>query len=95
MIIIHLPFQQTQSYYRGADSAIVVYDVTSVESFNHVRGWLKDLYNYSEGDIKKVLIGNKMDVKDARRVTYEEGKSLADERGIAFFETVGYNCILI
>ncbi|KAF0972422.1 hypothetical protein FDP41_009325 [Naegleria fowleri] len=81
----------TQSYYRGADAAIIVYDVTCLESFNHVRSWLKDLYNYSDADIKKVLVGNKVDQKDARRVSYDEGKKLADDYGILFFETSAFD----
>ena len=59
-----------------------------------MRGWLKDLYNYTDGNIKKVLLGNKCDQKDARRVSYEEGKKLADEYGITFYETVCYHHLL-
>ncbi|KAG2389113.1 hypothetical protein C9374_014513 [Naegleria lovaniensis] len=81
----------TQSYYRGADAAIIVYDVTCLESFNHVRSWLKDLYNYSDSEIKKVLVGNKVDQKDSRRVSYDEGKKLADDYGILFFETSAFD----
>ena len=45
-------------------------------------------------DIKTILLGNKCDLSNERKVTEEEGKKLADEFGMLFFETsakTGYN----
>jgi len=78
----------TSSYYRGAHGIIVVYDVTSRESFSHVKGWLSDIDRYAQGNIKvqKMLVGNKSDLPN-REVTFKEAKSFADGLGIKFTET--------
>jgi len=78
----------TSSYYRGAHGIIVVYDVTSRESFSHVKGWLSDIDRYAQGNIKvqKMLVGNKSDLPN-REVTFKEAKAFADQLGIKFCET--------
>jgi len=78
----------TSSYYRGAHGIIVVYDVTSRESFSHVKGWLSDIDRYAQGNIKvqKMLVGNKSDLQN-REVTAKEAKAFADSLGIPFIET--------
>ena len=69
------PCSSTSSYYRGAHGIIVVYDVTSRESFSHVKGWLSDIDRYAQGNIKvqKMLVGNKSDLQ-TREVTTKEAK---------------------
>jgi len=78
----------TSSYYRGAHGIIVVYDVTSRESFSHVKGWLSDIDRYAQGNIKvqKMLVGNKSDLTN-REVPFKEAKAFADSIGIPFIET--------
>lgn len=65
-------------YYRGALGAIVVYDITSRETFEGVKKWFNDIRRFAE-EIPVVLIGNKSDLADQRKVTFEEGKLLAEE----------------
>ncbi|KMZ73101.1 Ras-related protein RIC1 [Zostera marina] len=77
----------TSSYYRGAHGIIVVYDVTDQESFNNIRQWLTEIDRYASDTVNKLLVGNKCDLTDSRVVSYEAGKALADEIGIAFLET--------
>ncbi len=66
-----------KSFYKGADGIILTYDVTGYKSFDKIRGWIKEINNYSKLDVSKVLIGNKKDRQD-RLVTYEEGAKLAN-----------------
>ncbi|KAJ2640980.1 Ras- protein Rab-18-B, partial [Coemansia sp. RSA 1694] len=52
----------TSSYYRGAQGVILVYDVCSRESFEHLNNWIDELSTYcSSDDIIKMVIGNKID----------------------------------
>jgi len=79
----------TRAYYRGAVCAILVYDVTSRHSFESIRGWLSDIYLYSNYDnhITIVLVANKIDATQRRVVSTEEGKNLAMEYKIIYYET--------
>merc|ERR1712050_631591 len=54
------------SYYRGAVGALLVYDVTDRNSFNHVPMWLKEVEENAEKDCLIMLVGNKMDLNDQR-----------------------------
>lgn len=48
------------SYYRGAVGALLVYDITDRESFNHVPTWLKEIEENAEKDCLIMLVGNKV-----------------------------------
>lgn len=52
----------TRSYYRGAAGALLVYDVTSRDSYNHVGTWLNDARTMANPDISLILVGNKTDL---------------------------------
>jgi Ras-related protein Rab-1A len=77
----------TSAYYRGADGIIMVYDVTSSESFDHVNDWLKEVNRYAAEGTVKLLVGNKSDRTADKVVTAEQAKLFADELGIAILET--------
>lgn len=69
----------TRSYYRGAAGAIIVYDITSRESYNHVPQWLNDARTLASEDISVVICGNKSDLKEEREVTFLEASKFAQE----------------
>jgi len=77
----------TRSYYRGAAGALLVYDVTRRETFEHVAGWLEDCVKYSSQSIVIMLIGNKSDLDSQRQVTRQEGEEFARKHGLFFLET--------
>ena len=81
----------TSAYYRGAVGALVVYDITSRTSFEHVGIWLSELIHYSDNDIVVVLVGNKCDLASQRVVESEEAIAFAEKHGIAFIETSAYD----
>ena len=72
-------------YYRGAAAALVVYDITSTESFEKAKYWIRELTSNSP-DTVITLAGNKCDLSDQRRVSREEAKRHADEMGLLFGE---------
>jgi len=74
-------------YYRGAAAAIIVYDLTNLQSFVRAKTWVKELQKQLNLNIVIALAGNKLDLKDKRQVHAEEAKAYADENGLMFFET--------
>ena len=73
-------------YYKGARGVILIYDVTEQNSFQNVHYWLKQIERYAKDTSRKVLVWNKCDKPD-RVITTEEGKKLADDFNMNFFET--------
>ncbi|XP_063157596.1 ras-related protein Rab-2B isoform X1 [Candoia aspera] len=77
----------TRSYYRGAAGALLVYDITRRETFNHLYSWLEDAQQHSSAHMVIMLIGNKSDLENRRAVQKEEGEAFAREHGMVFMET--------
>mmetsp|Transcript_15716 Transcript_15716/g.22046 ORF Transcript_15716/g.22046 Transcript_15716/m.22046 type:complete len:215 (-) Transcript_15716:214-858(-) len=78
----------TRSYYRGAAGALLVYDITRRDTFNHLTQWLKEArQNSSHQDMVIMLIGNKSDLDHRRQVSTKEGQQFADQNGLIFLET--------
>ena len=76
----------TETYYKGAHGIILTYDATDQNSFKNIRNWIKQIEANAKINVCKVLVGNKCDKPD-RVVTEEEGKKLADDFNMSFFET--------
>ena len=77
----------TSAYYRGADGIIMVYDVTSQDSFDHVNDWLKEVNRYASEGTCKLLVGNKSDRTTDKVVSTDVAKEFADDIGVPFLET--------
>lgn len=77
----------TRTYYKGAIGALLVYDITSKQSFEHVTKWLNEVKTNGSKDICCILIGNKKDLEEKREVTFKEGEDLARKNGLLFLET--------
>jgi len=73
-------------YYRNSPSAIVVYDVTNLDTFNRAKAWVKELHRQASPGIVIALAGNKADLP-TRAVTTEEAQAFAEDAGIFFMET--------
>ncbi|EPS59857.1 hypothetical protein M569_14948, partial [Genlisea aurea] len=74
-------------YYRGAAVAVIVYDITSPESFSKARYWVKELQKHGSPDIVMALVGNKADLHEKRQVPVEDGIEYAEKNGMFFIET--------
>ncbi len=77
----------TRSYYRDAAGALLVYDITQRESFNHLTRWLEEARSNGNPNMSIMLIGNKSDLEHRRAVSTKEGKAFAEEHGLIFMET--------
>lgn len=77
----------TKSYYKIAHGIILIYDVTNLESFENIKSWMDQIKNNSGDNVIKILVGNKIDMKDKRKIPYSVGEQFAKENNIKFFET--------
>jgi len=74
-------------YYRKANAAILVFDVTKLSSFNDMKSWVEELQRNSEGQIVICILGNKTDLEPLREVPNRMALDYADEIGALLFET--------
>ncbi|XP_043692482.1 ras-related protein RABA4d [Telopea speciosissima] len=77
----------TSAYYRGAVGALLVYDMTKRQSFDHVARWLEELRSHADKNIVIMLIGNKSDLGTLRAVPTEDAKEFAQRENLFFMET--------
>uniref|UniRef100_A0A9I9DUB4 Ras-related protein RABA4c n=1 Tax=Cucumis melo TaxID=3656 RepID=A0A9I9DUB4_CUCME len=77
----------TSAYYRGAVGAMLVYDMTKRQSFDHIARWLEELRGHADKNIVIMLIGNKSDLGSLRVVPTEDAKEFAQMENLFFMET--------
>lgn len=77
----------TSAYYRGAVGAMLVYDMTKRQSFDHMTRWLEELRGHADKNIVIMLIGNKCDLETLRAVPVEDAKEFAEREKLYFMET--------
>ncbi|SRR6266702_328071 len=74
-------------YYRNANCAVVVYDITQTASLEKARNWIRELQRQADPSIVIALCGNKLDLAARRQVTQEEAQKYAEEEGLMWAET--------
>ncbi|RXN12832.1 potassium voltage-gated channel subfamily H member 4-like protein [Labeo rohita] len=74
-------------YYRGAQAAIVVYDITNTDTFTRAKNWVKELQRQASPNIVIALAGNKADLANKRAVDFQEAQAYADDNSLLFMET--------
>ena len=76
----------TKNFYRNADGLLVVFDLTRKETYDHVRGWINEAKENND-KIKTILIGNKLDLQDERKVENAVPKQYAEKNSLKYLET--------
>ncbi|CAO3623246.1 unnamed protein product [Mucor hiemalis] len=74
-------------YYRNANCAVVVYDITQASSLDKAKAWVNELQRQADPNIVIALAGNKSDLDSRRAIETKTAKEYADEAGLLFFET--------
>ncbi|CAL1694309.1 unnamed protein product [Somion occarium] len=74
-------------YYRNANCAVVVYDITQTASLEKAKSWIRELQRQADPSIVIALCGNKADLAARRQVTQEEAQKYAEEEGLMWGET--------
>jgi len=77
-----------ESYYKQADCCLLMYDITSRDSFEKIEDYyIGNIKSYCRKDIKVILLGNKTDLEEDRKVSQDEGKNLAKDNDYIFMES--------
>ena len=79
------------NYYRSAVVAIFVYSINNIESYNSIQEWFKELINENNDDnnnVKKILLGNKLDLENERKVDFKVADNFAKENGFEVFAEI-------
>ena len=85
----------TKNYYKGANGIILIYDITSLQTYDNVKNWISQIREEASPNVVIYIAGNKIDLEEERKVKTEEGQKLADEYGFPFYETSAKNDINI
>jgi len=73
-------------YIREAQIILLIYDISDKDSFDSIPRWIQEVLDVKNTDAVFALIGNKNDLENDRKVTFEEGKKFAEENKFIFQE---------
>ena len=79
----------SKQYYHNSEGILLVFDLTSQESFVALDDWIEDLEKV-EKDLPIILVGNKSDL-DGRDVSEEEINKIIHDKKFEYFETSALN----
>ena len=74
------------TYYKNSSCAFIVYDITEEQSFYNLDTWIQECKNIAPETILLVLIGNKTDLNERRKIEYNKGLEYAQKHNMIFFE---------
>ncbi len=76
----------TTSYYKSAQAIIILYDITQKSSFDHIRNWITEIDKFGKQGVLKVIVGNKLDLENNRKISKEDAENLALKYGLKLWE---------
>ena len=85
----------TSSYFKGSHGCFIVYDITNETSFEDVNKWYEQAQKESSKEVSIILVGNKCDLENERKVSKEKGEEKARALNCPFFETSALSKIKI
>ena len=85
----------TSSYFRGSHGCFIVYDITNESSFENVDKWYEQAQKEAGKDTSVILVGNKCDLENERKISKEKGEEKAKTFNCPFFETSALSKIKI
>ena len=78
-------------FYRGSEGALVVFDLTKPDSFESVAVWVEEFQRHTPPDHPIVLVGNKSDLVEQRKITRQRATELAEQLNLSYMETSALN----
>ena len=85
----------TSSYYKGSHGCFIVYDITNEKTFENVDNWFKQAQKEASKEVSIILVGNKCDLENERKISKEKGEEKAKNFNCPFFETSALSKIKI
>ena len=85
----------TSSYYKGSHGCFIVYDITNEKTFENVDNWFKQAQKEASKEVSIILVGNKCDLENERKISKEKGEEKAKTLNCPFFETSALSKIKI
>ena len=76
----------TAGFFKGSDGIILCYSITDTKSFDNINKWMAQIKSLAPIDVKVLLVGNKTDLEEERKLSIEQGKEMAEKYGIQLFE---------
>ena len=73
----------TKNFYRNADGLFVVFDLTRKVTYERIKDWINEAEEYNKG-IKKILIGNKLDLENKREVKKDSAENFAKKNNLKY-----------
>ncbi len=74
-------------YFNGADAMLLVFDITRSSTFSNINNWYSTAVKYGLSGIPRLLIGNKIDLKDDRKIIMPMAEHLSEKLNAPYFET--------
>ena len=85
----------TSAYYKGSKGCFIVYDITNPQSFDDIQKWYEEIKRSGDKGVSIILVGNKCDLENERKISTETGKNKAKEMNCPFYETSALSNIMI
>ena len=76
----------THAFYKQANGVVVAFDVTNEDTFKNVRKWMESIFEHADQNICKVMVGNKIDLEDERKIPQKEAQDVANQYQMKYFE---------
>ena len=74
-------------YFNGADGVLLVFDMTRSSTFSNVNNWWNSCIKFGLSGVPRILIGNKVDLKDERKIILPMAEHLSEKLGAPYYET--------
>ncbi|CAF1557952.1 unnamed protein product [Adineta ricciae] len=74
-------------YYREANGAVLVFDITDEDSFERVKSWVKELRRMLGSDVVLCIVGNKIDLEKDRNVSMQTAEEYAKSVNAKLYHT--------
>jgi len=74
-------------YYQGANGIILVFDITRSSTFSNVNNWFNEAVKFGLSSVPRIIVGNKIDLKDDRKIIVPMSEHLSKKLNAPYFET--------
>ena len=76
---------------KNSDFVLLVFDITNEESFLSIKKWKSVCNESGNNDLNFILVGNKNDLKEKRKIDFERAKTFAEKNTIKYYDISAFN----